>query len=156
MEENTQHFWHIILYYFKKSKNATERKKRFVLCMEKVLWLIERVKSGLQSFLVLLTFWPNNSLLWAVLCIGRYLAASLASTYWKAIVGDSQPTQISKSIKSLMKMKKCVFYFTEKAKWTFWPTPLCMRLCHQWIKTVFFHSFSHECLWFFSCLDWQV
>ena len=27
MEENKQHFWHIMLYYFKKSKNATETKK---------------------------------------------------------------------------------------------------------------------------------
>ena len=36
MEENAQHFWHIMLYYFKKGKNATEmqKKKRFV---EKVL-----------------------------------------------------------------------------------------------------------------------
>ena len=24
MEENTQHFWHIMLYYFKKGKNTTE------------------------------------------------------------------------------------------------------------------------------------
>ena len=32
-----QHFWHIMLYYFKKGKNATEtHKKRFVQCMEKV------------------------------------------------------------------------------------------------------------------------
>ena len=66
MEEDTQHFCHIILYYFKKGKNATEKqktKKRFVRCMEKVLLLIERVKSGLQSFLILVKLWPNNSLL---------------------------------------------------------------------------------------------
>ena len=30
--------------------------------------------------------------------------------------------KISKSIKLLVKMKKCVFYFTEKAIWTFWPS----------------------------------
>ena len=35
--------------------------------MEKALWLNERVKSGLRSFLVLLTFWPNYSLLWGCL-----------------------------------------------------------------------------------------
>ena len=35
--EDMQHFLHIILYYFKKGKNATEMKKRFVQCMEKVL-----------------------------------------------------------------------------------------------------------------------
>ena len=28
MEENTQHFWHIMLYYFKKGKNATETQKK--------------------------------------------------------------------------------------------------------------------------------
>ena len=27
-EENIQHFWHIMLYYFKKGKNATEMKKK--------------------------------------------------------------------------------------------------------------------------------
>ena len=29
--------------------------------------------------------------------------------------------KISKSIKLLVKMKKCVFYFREKTKWAFWP-----------------------------------
>ena len=28
MEENTQRSWHIMLYYFKKGKNATEMQKR--------------------------------------------------------------------------------------------------------------------------------
>ena len=28
MEENLQHFWHIMLYYFKKGKNATEMQKK--------------------------------------------------------------------------------------------------------------------------------
>ena len=33
-----QHFWHIMLYYFKKGKNTTEtQKKIFLQCMEKVL-----------------------------------------------------------------------------------------------------------------------
>ena len=27
MEENKQHFWHIMLYYFKKGKNRTEMQK---------------------------------------------------------------------------------------------------------------------------------
>ena len=34
-----------------------KRKKRFVQCMEKVLWLIERVKSGLQSFVLAISRW---------------------------------------------------------------------------------------------------
>ena len=58
MEENKQHFWHIMLYYFKKSKNATEtHKKRFLQCMEEVLWLIERVRSGLQRFVLEIFHW---------------------------------------------------------------------------------------------------
>ena len=28
MEENTQHFWHIMLYYFKKGTNATETQEK--------------------------------------------------------------------------------------------------------------------------------
>ena len=28
MEENKQHFWHIIFYYFKKGKNSTETQKK--------------------------------------------------------------------------------------------------------------------------------
>ena len=64
MEEDTQHFWHIMLYNFEKGKNATETQKWFVQCMEKVLWLMEHVISGLCSFSVLLTLWPNKSLPW--------------------------------------------------------------------------------------------
>ena len=45
MEENTQHFWHI-LYYFKKGKNTTEMQKRIcAVCGEGAV--AERVKSAL-------------------------------------------------------------------------------------------------------------
>ena len=50
MEENMQHFWHIMLYYFKKGNNATETQE--VRCVEKVLCLIERVESGWRGFLL--------------------------------------------------------------------------------------------------------
>ena len=42
---------------FLKGKNATEYKKIFVQCMEKLLWLIECVKSSLQSFMVEISPW---------------------------------------------------------------------------------------------------
>ena len=35
MEENTQRNWHIILYYFKKDKNATETQKMICVVNEK-------------------------------------------------------------------------------------------------------------------------
>ena len=46
-----------MLYYFKKGKNATEMKKGFVPCMEKVLWLMQCVKSSLQGFLLEISLW---------------------------------------------------------------------------------------------------
>ena len=39
-----QHFQHIMLYYLKKGKTATETQKRFVQCMENVLSLTDCVK----------------------------------------------------------------------------------------------------------------
>ena len=52
MEENTQHFSNVMLYYFKKDKNSTEmqkKRKKDVQCMEKMLWLVNCVKSALQN-----------------------------------------------------------------------------------------------------------
>ena len=34
MEENTQHFWHSTLYYFKKGKNITEMQKKICAVFE--------------------------------------------------------------------------------------------------------------------------
>ena len=56
MGENIQHFQHILLYYFKKDKNATET-QRFMHCMEKVLQPIKRVKGGLQSSVLEVSLW---------------------------------------------------------------------------------------------------
>ena len=82
MEENTQHFWHIVLYYFKKGKTATEVQEKICAMYGEVLWLIELAKSDLQTFgICWLSFWYC----WhfgqiivccgAVLCTGRCLAA---------------------------------------------------------------------------------
>ena len=60
----------------RKVKMLLKCKKRFVQYMEKALWLTECVKSGLQSFLVLLTFWPNNSLLWGCLMHQKMFSSS--------------------------------------------------------------------------------
>ena len=55
MEEDVQHFQHIMLYWTgkkKKGKKATEMHfKKFVQCMEKVLWLIKCVKKWFVKFL---------------------------------------------------------------------------------------------------------
>ena len=41
----------------RKVKTQLKHKKRFVQCMEKVLWLIERVKSGLRSLVLEISRW---------------------------------------------------------------------------------------------------
>ena len=57
IEGNMQHFHHIMLYYFKKGKNATEKQKKIVQYMQKMLWWIKHVKSGLQSFMLEISHW---------------------------------------------------------------------------------------------------
>ena len=49
--------------------------------MEKVLRLIEHVKSGLQSLFVLLTFWPNNPLLWGCLTHWKMFSSTVDSAH---------------------------------------------------------------------------
>ena len=72
----------ILVYYFKKGiKTQLKLKKRSVHYMEKVLWLMECVKSGLWSFLYYWHFGQVILCCGAVLCIGRCLAAPLASTH---------------------------------------------------------------------------
>ena len=67
MEENVRHYQHIMLYYFKKGKNANEMQKKICAVYGEGAVTDQMCQSGLQSFLVLLTFWPNNSLLWSCL-----------------------------------------------------------------------------------------
>ena len=57
MEEKKQHFRHIMLYYFKKGKNATETHKKICAVCGKVLWLIELVKGGLRTFVLETSRW---------------------------------------------------------------------------------------------------
>ena len=120
-----------MLYYFKKGKNATETQKKICAVYGEVA-VTEHIKSGLQSFLVLLIFWPNNPLLWGCLMhwktfssipglypldanSGRWPPPTTGSRYLR----HTQNIQINKVIGE---NEKFVFYFMEKTKWTFWPT----------------------------------
>ena len=71
-------------------------------------------QSGLRSFLVLLTFLPIILCCGAVLCIGRCLAAPLASTHWKPIAGDSQHTQNIQINKVIGENEKCLLFYRRK------------------------------------------
>ena len=92
--------------------------------MEKVQWLI---KSGLQSFLVLLTFWPNNSLLWG--CLMHWKMFSSTSGLYPLEAnsrGRADILKISKSIELLMKMKNIPFIL-QKNQTDFLVNPIILR-----------------------------
>ena len=117
----------------RKVKLQLKCKKRFVQCMEKVLWLIEGVKRGLRGYLVLLTFWPNNSLLRGLSCAWkRCLAAPWASTHWKPIPGDSDILKISKSNKVIAENEKNMsFILQEKLNGCFGQPNSFLSLCFK-------------------------
>ena len=64
MEENMPHFWHTMLYYFKKGKDATEMQKIKKICAVYGEGAVtDYVKSGLQSFVLEISHW---TMLWMV------------------------------------------------------------------------------------------
>ena len=52
MEENTQHYQHTILYYFKKGKNATEMQKKVCAVYGERAGTDRTCQSGLRSFVL--------------------------------------------------------------------------------------------------------
>ena len=102
-KDEMSHFQCIMLYYFKKGKNATETHThtRSVQCVEKVLCLIKCVKVIREVSWYYWHFGQIISWYGAVLCIGRCLAAPTRSQYWE----KANTLKISKSIKLLVKMK---------------------------------------------------
>ena len=67
MEDNEQNFQLIMPYYFKKGKNATETQKKICAVYGEGAVTDRTCQKWFAKFLVLLMFWPNNSLLWACL-----------------------------------------------------------------------------------------
>ena len=119
-------FQHLMLYYFKKGKNESKTQTGFVRCMEKELWLIKHVKSGLRSFLVLLTFWPNNSLLWDCLMHWKMFSSTRGSNYKKPIAGDSWHTQNIQIHKVIGEIGSCRHYCHPRSSSAQpWSTPSC-------------------------------
>ena len=118
MVENKQHFQHIVLYYFRKGKSATEmqkKKKRFAQCMEKVLWLDGTCQKWFAKF-----------------CAGDFLLVGapwssrpieVDSDQIETLIENNQRytmkeiadiLKISKSMKLLVKMKNVPFILWKK------------------------------------------
>ena len=112
------HFGDIIS---RKVKMQLKHTQKIVKCMEKGLWLIEPVESGLQSLLVLLKFWPNKSLLWG--CITHWKMFSSTPGIYPLEAYSSQHSQNIQMNKVIGENEKCVFYFMEKTT-DFWANPI--------------------------------
>ena len=57
MEEDAKHFWHIMFYYFKKGKNASEMQKNLICTVYGVGAVTDGTcQKRFVKFLVLLTF----------------------------------------------------------------------------------------------------
>ena len=111
MEEDMWHFQCFMTYYFKKGKNATEMQKKKMCAMyEEGAMTDWSVKSGLQSFLVLLTFWSNNYFLWG--CIRHWKIFSSTPGHYPPEA--SQHTENIQINKVIGENEKYVFYFTGK------------------------------------------
>ena len=115
MEENTQHFWHIMLSYFKKSKNATEtQKKIWTVCEEGAV-----TDTTCQKWFV--KFHAGNFSLDRAPRLGRPVVVE--SNLIKTLIENNQRyttgeianiLKISKPIKLLVKMKNVSFIFRRK------------------------------------------
>ena len=95
MEGDKQHFWHTVLYFFKKGKNATEMQKKICAVYGESAVTDEKCQKGFASFLLLLTFWPIILCPGAILCIGRCLAElyPLEANSWRLPTYSKHPNQ---------------------------------------------------------------
>ena len=148
MEENTQHFWHISFIISRKLKMQLKQKNKLVQCMEEVLWLIERVRSGLWSVLVQLTFCPTRPLLGGRVMHWKVFSSTLASPHQKLRAGDSRQAQSIQINEVISENEKSVFYCMEKTKWTFWPAqyfePFGPRVIDSTASTLKLHCFKKK------------
>ena len=117
-----QHFWRIMLYYFKKGKNTIETPKKICAVYG------EGAVTDLKCQKWFAKFWAGDFQLDDTPWSGR--PVEVDSYKIETLIENNQcyTTQkivdilkISKSIKLLVKMKN-VFQFMEKTKQTFWPT----------------------------------
>ena len=130
MKENMQHFRCIMLYYFKKGKHATEMQKKICAAYGEGAATDWTVRSGLWSFLVLLIFRPNNSLLWGCLVHWQMFTSTPGLCPLEANTGREPTSSKYKSVKLLVKMKNVSFILRKKLKELFGqPSTLSLPVC---------------------------
>ena len=119
MEENIQHFWHILLCYFKKGKNATGLQEKMCAMYGEGAVTDRMCQKWFVKFLGSIDVLTNNSSLWGCLMHWKMFSSTPGLYHWKPIAGDRQHTQNIQINKVIGENEKCVFYFTEKLD--FWP-----------------------------------
>ena len=120
MEENTQHFWHI-LYYFKKGKNSWNAKKD--ACS---VWRGCCDWSNMLKVVCEGSCWRFLARLNAPRSVDQLKLVVIKLKHWEQStlyhMGDSWRTQNIQINKGLGENEKCVSYFMEKTIQTIWPT----------------------------------
>ena len=91
--------------------------------MEKVLWLIERVNSGLWSFALEISRWTMlynrvDQLKLIVIKLRHSFRTIKGIPCRRQLPYSKYPNQLS----YWWKWKKCLLLYGKKTKWTFWPT----------------------------------
>ena len=111
MEDDMQHFQHIMLYYFKKGENATETQKKICAVYGEGAVTDQTCQKWFSKF------YAGDFLLDDAPRLGRQVEvdSDWSDINWEQSmlhhVGDRQHTQINKVIGE---NEKCVFYFTKK------------------------------------------
>ena len=120
------HFWCIMLYYFKKGKNATEMQKKKKICA--VYGEGTVTDQMCQKWFA--KFFAGDFSLGNAPQSGRpnevdsnQIETLIENNQLSYHMGDNQHTQNVQINKVIGENEKCVIYFMEKAIQTFWPTP---------------------------------
>ena len=118
MEGNMEHFWPVLLYYFKKGKTATETQKRIsAVCGEGAV-----TDQMCQKWFV--KFRAGDFSLDDAPRLGKPVEADSGQIKTLRTINvtpmqDSQQTQHVQINRVMGENKNYVFYFTEKTIWTF-------------------------------------
>ena len=80
MEEDMQHCWHFMFYYFKKGKNANETQKLICVYGESTV-THQMCHKWFIKFLGTIDIWANNSLLWGCLMHWKMFSSTPASMH---------------------------------------------------------------------------
>ena len=125
MEENSNIF--SILYFIpRKVKYNWNTNKDLCSIMEKVLWTIKHVKSGLWSFLLEISHWTMlHSWIDQLKLIETILRKSMSYH-----VGDSRHTQNIQIHKVIRENKNMSFILQKKTIQAFWPNQYFSSLFH--------------------------